>query len=525
MAVSAEDSQSALPEEERHEAGFASREPGDRPSRKLPFRRGRQRWATGLNACFSVLLAFVALVMVNDLSRRYYVRWDMSASPYYSLSDKTRGLLGSLHGTVRATVFFDDRHALYGDIRNLLDEYEYVSRDLENLTLLVEYVDPRRDLSRAREIVRRYDLVEPNQVVFEMEGRRKYVKPEEVAEYEVVRDGMSGYRRLAGFKGEQAFSSAIQSISEARAPVVYFLKGHGEHDLEDYAGAAGYASLARAVRRDNIELRTLYLAAQSGVPPDCAALIVAGPDRRFSRVEIEWLTDYLAGDGRMLLLLNPATETGLEPLLAEWGVRLGNDVVVGWTLTGRELVVKDYGAHPVTKRFQGLQTVFYTPRSVEPLTVTAGGDEEPADRPRVSVLAMNTKEGWAESDLAQRPPVFDEGVDRRGPVSIAVAVERGVVRELDMTLRPTRMIVVGDSYFVSNGALKTGVGGNLDFFLSALNWLLEREALLAIAPKASHVLRLEMSRGELRRAGWLIVGAVPGAAALAGLVIWMRRRR
>ena len=108
---------------------------------------------------------------------------------------------------------------------------------------------------------------------------------------------------------------------------------------------------------------------------------------------------------------------------------------------------------------------------------------------------------------------------------MAVAVERGPVSGLEVEISPTRMVVLGDSYFVSNAALRTGVGGNIDFFMSSLNWLLERETLMGISPRVPGELRLDMNRRRLRLAMLVIVGGAPLLAALIGIAIWVRRRQ
>ena len=56
------------------------------------------------------------------------------------------------------------------------------------------------------------------------------------------------------------------------------------------------------------------------------------------------------------------------------------------------------------------------------------------------------------------------------------------------------MVVFGDSDFVSNGAL---AGGDQDLFMSALNWLLDREELMAIAPKPIEEIKLSLTRKQL----------------------------
>jgi len=102
-----------------------------------------------------------------------------------------------------------------------------------------------------------------------------------------------------------------------------------------------------------------------------------------------------------------------------------------------------------------------------------------------------------------------------------VAVERGPLPGIDVQIRPTRLVVFGDSHFVANGGL---VSGNADLFLGAVNWVLDREDLIAIAPKPLRETRLTMDRGRLRALGWTVIGGLPALVALAGALVWWRRR-
>jgi len=361
--------------------------------------------------------------------------------------------------------------------------------------------------------------------VFEADGRRKYVTRKEIFETEVEIEGRQAFRRYVAFHGERVFSSAILSVTQTSRPILYFMTGHGERAVDEFGKhSGGYSILGREILRDNMEVRKLLLAEHHGVPEDCSALVVAGPARQLSEAEVDLVAKYLENNGRLLLMLDAGPDAGLGALLERWGVKLGNDVVAGLTLTGRELVITTYGDHPITRGLANVATMFYSPRSVE--SALTGSDTTAAqpDRPRVTVLARSVK-GWANRDLKQSPPRFDEGVDRPGPVGVAVAVERGPVRGIDMEIRPTRMVVIGDSDFASNGALTSGVGGNRDFVMSALNWLVEREALLAIAPKPPQELRLDMDGRQIRMAYLLMVGGIPALAAIAGILVWLSRRQ
>jgi ABC-type uncharacterized transport system involved in gliding motility auxiliary subunit len=481
-------------------------------------RTTRRRWSLGLNAAAAVTLAALLVAMLNYLAQRNYARADWSRTRFYSLSDKTTHLLASLSNRVDITMFFQTDHPFYEDVANLLQEYTYQSP-----LLRVEKVDPNRNLARTEELSRRYQVTELNVVVFDHHGRSKVVRADDLMEMDY--SGLAGGEppRASAFKGEQVFSSALQSIAQERPPKVYFLGGHGERDINDRDPYAGYSELARRVRGDNAEAIDFTLAAQHGVPADADAVVISGPTKPLAAQEIETLQAWVEKkNGRLMVLLDTGPSGGLETLLAAWGVRLDNDVVLDpkRTLTGLDLFVDAYGPHPITRRLQQITSVFYMPRSVEsshpPL-----GQVDRADQPVVSTLAFSSAESWAESDLEQKPMKFEARSDRRGPISLAVAVERGPLSLPEVEIRPTRMVVFGDTDFLSNGAMS---GGNADLFMSALNWLLDREQLMAIAPKPLHESRLVMTRGQVTRLFWVVTFLLPGLVGVLGLAVWMQRR-
>jgi hypothetical protein len=494
--------------------------------------RGR-RFATGLNVCVAVVLAGTLLAMVNYLAYRHRpVRVELSEQSFFGLSGKTQTLIAGLESDVKVVVFFRQSHFILDSVRHLLKEYEYESAENGKSHLSVEFVDPNRDLARTKELKQIYKIEQADIVVFECEGRRKYVDVVDIVETtkevdlsQVLAGGKKTIKKKTLFKGETAFSSAIENVVQASRPVICFLTGHGEREINEYGKQVSYSGIARLIRRDEMEVRSLNLAEQRKIPADCTALVIAGPDRKLSSSEVDIISGFLAKNGRLFVLIDPATITGLEGLLESWGVKLRRDVVVGGlTLTGRELVITDYGDHPITKHFSRINTMFYMPRSVEAVYRRSPGAKVQADRPCVTILASTSKDGWAEYNLNESPSRFDEGVDRPGPIPVAAAVERGSVSGIDVELKPTRIVVIGDSSFVSNGALKGGIGGNADLFMSALNWLVERESLMSIAPKMPDLIDLGLAQGQMRNVSLVVILLVPGIVMLLGIGVWFMRR-
>ncbi|MDD5484124.1 MAG: GldG family protein [Kiritimatiellae bacterium] len=469
------------------------------------------------NALVVIGLAVILAVMINYLAVQHRVRIDISPSRYYALSAATLNILRNLTVPAQAIVFMSVNHEEFNEVKQLLKEYECASRKFG-----VEYVDPHRDLARAKELAGQYNVAGPGVIVFRAGNRTKTVAVNELATYDYA-PLLAGHPKvMTSFRGEPVFSSALFSLMQDRSPVVYFLAGHGEQRIDDFSQHAGYSMIARLLEKGNIQPRTFHISEGPSIPKDCDVLVIGGQKKPLTHVEAEMVKKYLDDSGRLLLMADSGVETGLEKVLETWGIRLGMDRVAGTTLTGRELLISHYGNHPITEQLQNMATIFNVPRSVQPLAPDAQSLDQSADKPRVMILAATSDEGWAEMTFYQNPPKFDAGVDRRGPIPVAVAVEKGSLT-VDVEIKPTRLAVIGDSTFVSNGALLAGYSP--DFFIHALNWLLERRDAPVFSPKTPPRVRLNIDQKRLRVIYIVAIVALPAMILAIGLAVYLGRRK
>jgi ABC-type uncharacterized transport system involved in gliding motility auxiliary subunit len=100
--------------------------------------------------------------------------------------------------------------------------------------------------------------------------------------------------------------------------------------------------------------------------------------------------------------------------------------------------------------------------------------------------------------------------------------ERGGVADEKVDVGSARLVVVGNSEFASDGIITEP---NLDFVLNALNWMLDRGHLAGIAPKTVRAFSLNLTDLETGRIALYTLVLIPAAAALAGIIVWWRRRR
>ena len=103
---------------------------------------------------------------------------------------------------------------------------------------------------------------------------------------------------------------------------------------------------------------------------------------------------------------------------------------------------------------------------------------------------------------------------------MAAAVEGA---ENPATKARTRLVVFGDASFADNGGIANAA--NLYLVTGAANWVMEREALVAIPPRAADQLAVTLSRNDIAGVAFFVLLVLPLSAILLGLAVWIRRRR
>jgi len=483
----------------------------------------------------SVALGLGILVLVNYIGSRRYARFDWTTTGRYSLSEKTLNVLRDLKTPVTVTVFMTAGTPLYPEVDELLKRYKAKSP-----MLTVENLDPERNLARAKTFVEETG-VRNLAVVFRAGEKKKIVTEDRIVEYDYSRARMGGEPSVKNFRGEQEFTSALLSVTQAKAPKVLFTSGHGERRFDAARSREGFSEVAESLKADNCTVEEWATLGAAAAPEGADLLVVAGPRTPFTESERDVLKKYLEAGGRVLFFLDvefppgvssTLSDFGLGPLLASLGLTLDSDVVVdpknALPMMGAETVfAKSFRSHPVTKLLAGMPVVFPLARSV---SVAAA----PVPGWKAMPLVETSPEGWGETNLKDleksgRPQKDDK--DIKGPVSLAAAVEADEPRQTvpeggakagNAPKKKARAVVFGDADWASNAGIANAA--NRLLLSSAVNWALERESLVAIPPKNADQVAVTLTRRDMGQVALVVLLLLPLASVAMGIAIWFRRR-
>ncbi|HNQ72068.1 MAG TPA: GldG family protein [Verrucomicrobiota bacterium] len=487
----------------------------------------RRRWSVGLNLALRTLFVVMVLTLLNQLAGVFFHRQYLSRATRVELSERTRHVIASVTNDVHITIYYDREDEFYPTVAALLREYQAL-----NPRLHVETVDYVRDAGRALEIKREFDLPESskddekNFVIFKSGPESRFVPGSFLTDTTIGRDRETGelVRRATAFKGETAFTAMLLWVSHPKPLKAYVLQGHGEHNIDGSDEITGYLGFKSLLQQNAIRVEPLSLTGTNAIPADCALLVIPGPRSPIPDLELKKIGQYLDDGGRLFALFNSFTteaDSGLEALLAkQWHVVVTDSVVIDPAhainslkmAPGRDVTIAAFSEHPVVRGLLNYQLNLLAPRAL-------GEKREPrrAAPDPVSVQTLFATEPTAR--LVNNPRIPPQSF------VLAVAVEQQLAPGIIAPRGRTRMVIVGDSFFLANEHLNK-FPANRDFAYYAVNWLLDRPQFTeGIGPKPFTEFRVVLTEQQMVKLRWLLLGALPGGILLFGALVWWRRRK
>jgi hypothetical protein len=550
----------------------------------------------GFNTVLTSILLIAVLALPNILAyaepfTRFFGRpFDWTQSGVNSIDSRMRNLLANLNEPVKVYALLPRNHPITQDTETLLEN----CRSLNPRLFSWEAINPQsiEQQTRITGLMEKYSISDPNGLLVLVGTEGEKTRPDStfIKFRDLFEQDFSGRGRQSlsySYNGEGQLYSAIQSLSDSKV-VIYFTTGHGELTpdetaprLPGMARQAGSLSRLRSklTERKGVEVKTLTLdRSTKKVPDDASVVVIARPTQEFGANEVQVLRNYLQRSrvanktkdasgrekeeetvttGRLLILVEPVIEkqggsnvmarTGLDDLLAEYDVRLGDRLItasrpnpleiVCWTASG--------SSNPIARAFHPSPTtripfLFNNVRAILPVEKgTRSVDRIMEAPPRYAV--------WTEANLNRDPSALvsalrqDEDLAIKTlsdkPITVGVAVSDsssppGMPRDAAHAgqLKDTpRMVVFGTASWITDDSLASGrASSQIDLFENCLLWLREKSGIglsNQITGKKRQEYEPNIPPQEAGRLTYLPLGLMLLAVIGLGTGVWVVRRR
>lgn len=441
----------------------------------------------GLNMGMTILLVLGCLIVVNIISVRHYKVFDFSSAKQNTLSEQSIHLLKDLDSDL--TVLFFYKNGAEGNeesrkgFRELIKRYQDVSSHV--LLQFVE-VNERPDLAQE------FNVTEGGGVAFlTYKGRKNRVERIE----------------------EQEITSALLKVTQETEKIIYVLQGHKEMDVDDTRDINGLGSFKNMLSGNRYQVKNLILNQTAKVPADASALVIAGPQQAFLELELNAIRAYLRDGGKVLVAVKAKTAAGLDKLLPEFGVTLGQnyifnlvDTMMGQGVNQGETMGSIFSSNSdITKIFGKGQIVrMRYPQSLKVAVAQEGLQTEEL------VLVSKSSMAFADLDMKKEGP--------KGPFAVAVSVKG----RLSGMQKDFSLIAIGDPDILGNQLLYQNL--NRDLVLNSIASLAGDQKLISIAPREVGVTQMTLTPTKLYLFVFAFLIPLPLAFLIVSIVFWLRRR-
>ncbi len=522
----------------------------------------------------NILIVIGILVVINTVSQRGFLRWDLTKNKQYTISSATKNILKDMDDRVTIKLFFSKNlppvmMLQERRVRDLLDEYRAYSKG----KIVVQRIDPASS-EDLKQQVRSIGIPEV-QMTFREKDKVEvkngylgmgifYLDRTEVIPIVQNVDNL-----------EYDLTSAIRKVSTDTVTKIGFLAGKGERDIaQEY-------SLIQGALRQQYETTVVTLDHGQPVPSEISMLIIAGPREEYSDRDLFEIDQFVMRGGKLVVMLDTVDidlqqglsakplKTGLEKLLEHYGIRVNTDFVLDRyndRLTYSEspdnriqyvttvqypffvkVTGENFSDNPILR---GLQTVTLPwTSSIDYIDSRLSGAE-------VTTLLKSSEMAWTQSGWFKLNPKqnFQPTPDQIKQYNLCALVSNQFSSffagkeipkpevppgEDPSTFMPpdeeaqtliekspeTQIFVIGNSHFATMDSLRRFQTNGV-FFLNAVDWLAQGEALIGIRTRAVSEYPIDdLSDGVKARLKFLNVFLMPALVAIFGLLLMYFRIR
>ncbi len=458
----------------------------------------------GAYSIFNILIAAAAVIAVN-LGLNYvpdrYTSYDVTVNDLFTLTDDTVQIVEGLTDDVTIYVLAEET-AKDNDLDRILEQFRSRSGHIR-----VEYIDPVANPM----FYYKYTETPPTNNSLIVSGKNGDVVVDYQDLYVYEMNYYTYQSELVANDAEGQILSAVMRTSTDDIPKFYGILGHNELELDE--------TFKNALLKENAEYEEIQLQTADAVPADAAGIFLNAPLSDYSADDVEKVREYLAGGGNALIVLPQWSQTppaNFESLLADYGVTPVEGVIVEGDRNS--YYQTPYDLFPFVENNE-ITARIYDGTVLAPLSRGLSYDEETEDVAYTPILTTSD-EAFSRVDPMNATDFSKAAEDIDGPFTIALKAEK-----MTESGEISQVVIVTSETLFTAEADAIVPGYNVKLFGGVVSSLADREASVSIPAKYYEIGNLSFAAGTVYLVAIVAIFVLPLGCLIAGLVIWLRRRK
>lgn len=462
------------------------------------------------NGSYSVMISavfFVIILVINMIIGTLpskYTEVDVSDQKLYSIGDETKEFLKDLDKDV--TIYQIAKSGSEDEtLKKLLEKYEDESDHIK-----VEQKDPVVNPKFTSEYTS--DEVSSNSLIVVCGERSKVVNYSNI--YQSSIDYNTYSYTTTGFDGEGQIDSAIAYVVSEDLPILYTLDGHGEKEIS--------STLQEDIEKANIEIKTLNLITEESVPEDAACLMINAPTTDISESEKEAILTYLE-DGGKAMIFSDYTEDSMEnfdAVLRNYGVERVEGIVIESDM--QHYAQMPYYLVPTVNSTEAISD-FASKGYYVLMPYAQGISQIEGGRDTVTINSLLTTSDDAYSKVDVNSGNIEKTEeDIEGQFDLGVSITETVDDD-----KETQIVYYSTSNLMESQINQMVSGGNEQMIMSSLSWMCSSDetTTISVPTKDLQISYLTLTAYDVSFWKICVMGLIPGAFLVIGLMVWLKRRK
>lgn len=332
---------------------------------------------------------------------------------------------------------------------------------------------------------------------------------------------------------EEKLTSSILTVTSEKIPKLYFLEGYSSYSLAQQMNYLGIF-----LQNEINEVKQLNILSTGKVPDDCDSLIICTPEKDFDEIAANAIIDYI-NSGRNILWLNSAVTKNqdlpnVNRVLAMYGVKPFEIGTILETDEKKMVAQTPYIIFPnisysvPTKSIYNTEGVIF----INATKINILSDEELSNlNVSKQVLLSTSSKSFFRSDFSIQT-VSKTEKDVEGEFVVGAELVKTISEaneEEGKSAVKSKMIILGDNNFITDYPIGNGnspvirLAKNKDLILNSMAYLVDREEDITVRKSTGTVAytATEQQDSIIK----VVIFGVPGIIILAGIIVWIIRRR